>query len=76
MAAKRQAVTNPKNTVYAAKRLIGRPYSDPEVEKIKKLVPYEIVKGDNGDAWVSVRGQKMSPSQIGFYGSDQDEGNC
>ena len=49
----------------AAKRLIGRPYSDPEVEKIKKLVPYEIVKGDNGDAWVSVRGQKMSPSQIG-----------
>ena len=65
MAAKRQAVTNPKNTVYAAKRLIGRPYSDPEVEKIKKLVPYEIVKGDNGDAWVSVRGQKMSPSQIG-----------
>ena len=65
MAAKRQAVTNPKNTIYAAKRLIGRPYSDPEVEKIKKLVPYEIVKGDNGDAWVSVRGQKMSPSQIG-----------
>ena len=65
MAAKRQAVTNPKNTVYAAKRLIGRPYSDPEVAKIQKLVPYEIVKGDNGDAWIGVRDQKMSPSQIG-----------
>ena len=76
MAAKRQAVTNPKNTVYAAKRLIGRPYSDPEVEKIKKLVPYEIVKGDNGDAWVSVRGQigsmvltKMKETAESFLGS-------
>ncbi|MGO4450504.1 molecular chaperone DnaK [Phyllobacterium sp. TAF24] len=62
--AKRQAVTNPEGTVFAVKRLIGRRFDDPTVEKDKKLVPYEIVKGDNGDAWVEVHKQKYSPSQI------------
>ncbi len=62
--AKRQAVTNPEGTLFAVKRLMGRRSNDPLVEKDKKMVPYEIVKGDNGDAWVSVRGKKHSPSQI------------
>ncbi len=62
--AKRQAVTNPENTVFAVKRLIGRRYDDPVTEKDKKLVPYEIVNGDNGDAWVEAGGKKQSPSQI------------
>jgi len=62
--AKRQAVTNPENTFFAVKRLIGRRYDDPMVAKDKKLVPYEIVRGDNGDAWVSSEGTKYSPSQI------------
>jgi len=62
--AKRQAVTNPEGTVFAVKRLIGRRFEDPTVEKDKKLVPYQIVKGDNGDAWVEVEGKKYSPSQI------------
>jgi molecular chaperone DnaK len=62
--AKRQAVTNPENTLFAIKRLIGRRYDDPVTEKDKKLVPYKIVKGDNGDAWVEAGGQKLSPSQI------------
>jgi molecular chaperone DnaK len=66
MAAKRQAVTNPENTLYAIKRLIGRRYSDKEVKTISGLVPYEIVKSDNNDdAWVKSRGEKYSPSQIG-----------
>jgi molecular chaperone DnaK len=65
--AKRQAVTNPSNTLYAIKRLIGRRYDDPMVEKDKKLVPYQIVRGDNGDAWVEVKGQKYSPSQISAF---------
>jgi molecular chaperone DnaK len=65
--AKRQAVTNPENTFFAIKRLIGRRYDDPMVEKDKKLVPYEIVKGDNGDAWVESRGKKYSPSQISAF---------
>ncbi|MEN8837739.1 MAG: molecular chaperone DnaK [Celeribacter marinus] len=66
-AAKRQAVTNPENTVFAVKRLIGRRAGDAEVEKDKNLVPYDIVDGGNGDAWVSVKGDKYSPSQISAF---------
>ncbi len=62
--AKRQAVTNPENTIFAVKRLIGRRYDDPMTEKDKELVPYKIVKGDNGDAWVEAGGKKYSPAQI------------
>src|SRR6201991_249013 len=62
--AKRQAVTNPENTVFAVKRLIGRRYEDPTVEKDKGLVPYKITKAANGDAWVESRGTGYSPSQI------------
>ena len=62
--AKRQSVTNPKNTLFAIKRLIGRQFADDVVQKDIKMVPYEIVKADNGDAWVSVNGEKMSPPQI------------
>jgi molecular chaperone DnaK len=65
--AKRQAVTNPENTIFAVKRLIGRRYDDPVVEKDKKLVPYKIVEGDNGDAWIEVAGKKHSPSQISSH---------
>jgi molecular chaperone DnaK len=67
MPAKRQAITNPENTVYAIKRLIGRRYDDPVVEKDKELVPYKIVPGPNGDAWVEVQGKKYSPSQISAF---------
>ncbi len=62
--AKRQSVTNPKNTLYAIKRLIGRQFKDDVVQKDIKMVPYEIVKADNGDAWVRVNGESMSPPQI------------
>ncbi len=62
--AKRQAVTNPQNTLFAIKRLIGRSYEDPTVTKDKEMVPYKIVKSDGGDAWVEVEGTKYSPSQI------------
>lgn len=65
--AKRQAVTNPENTIFAVKRLIGRRYDDPTVEKDKKLVPYKIAKAGNGDAWVEVEGKTYSPSQISAF---------
>jgi len=66
-AAKRQAVTNPENTLFAIKRLIGRRFDDPMAQKDRGLVPYKIVAGDNGDAWVEVRGTKYSPSQISAF---------
>ena len=65
--AKRQAVTNAENTLYAIKRLIGRSFADNIVKKDSGLVPYKIIKGDNGDAWVEVRGEKYSPSQISAF---------
>jgi molecular chaperone DnaK len=65
--AKRQSITNPENTVYAIKRLIGRRYDDPITEKDKTMVPYHIVRGDNGDAWVEIKGKKYSPSQISAF---------
>ncbi|MFC3180521.1 molecular chaperone DnaK [Cypionkella sinensis] len=65
--AKRQSITNPANTVYAVKRLIGRRFDDPMVAKDKGLVPYDIVQGDNGDAWVAARGTKYPPSQISAF---------
>jgi molecular chaperone DnaK len=65
--AKRQAVTNPENTFFAIKRLIGRRYDDPMAEKDKGLVPYKIVRADNGDAWVESRGKKYSPSEISAF---------
>ena len=65
--AKRQAVTNPEKTIFAVKRLIGRRYDDPMVEKDKKLVPYKISKASNGDAWVEAEGKTYSPSQISAF---------
>src|SRR5882757_2914735 len=65
--AKRQAVTNPENTLFAIKRLIGRRFTDPLVKKDMDLVPYKIVPGDNGDAWVETRGKKYAPSQISAF---------
>ncbi len=66
-AAKRQAVTNPENTLFAIKRLIGRRFDDPMAQKDRGLVPYKIIAGDNGDAWVECRGTKYSPSQISAF---------
>ena len=66
-AAKRQAVTNPEATLFAIKRLIGRTFADPITAKDKDMVPYKIVKGGNGDAWVEARGEKYSPSQVSAF---------
>ena len=62
--AKRQAVTNPKNTIYAAKRLIGRKFKEKAVQKDIDLMPFKIIEASNGDAWVSVNGQELAPPQI------------
>lgn len=67
IAAKRQAVVNPENTLFATKRLIGRKFTDPEVQKDISQVPFKIVQHTNGDAWVEARGQKYSPSQVGGF---------
>jgi|SaaInl4_150m_RNA_FD_contig_121_38030_length_3794_multi_16_in_0_out_0_1 molecular chaperone DnaK len=65
--AKRQGVTNPENTLFAIKRLIGRPYDDPMTKKDMDMVPYNIVSADNGDAWVEARGEKYAPSQVSAF---------
>ena len=66
-AAKRQGVTNPKNTLFAIKRLIGRAYDDPTTQEDKTMVPYEIVRADNGDAWVEAHDERYSPSQVSAF---------
>ncbi len=65
--ARRQAITNPENTIFAVKRLIGRRYDDPLVQKASKVLPYKVVRGDNGDAWVEIRGKKYSPAEISAF---------
>lgn len=67
IAAKRQAVTNPENTLFATKRLIGRRFDDAATQKDTKILPYKVVRANNGDAWVEAKGQKYSPSQIGAF---------
>lgn len=62
--AKRQAVTNPQNTLFAIKRLIGRRFQDEEVQRDESIMPFKIISADNGDAWIDVKGQKLAPPQI------------
>jgi|SRR5579883_3520380 molecular chaperone DnaK len=73
--AKRQSITNPENTIFAIKRLIGRRYDDPITQKDKGMVPYRIVRGDNGDAWVEIRGKKYSQPGQRLHPAE-DEGDC
>jgi len=65
--AKRQAITNPENTIFAVKRLIGRRFDDPLVQKAMKVLPYKVVRADNGDAWVEIRGKRYSPAEISAF---------
>src|ERR1044072_9736521 len=65
--AKRRAITNPQNTVFAIKRLIGRRFDDPLVQKAMKVLPYKIVKADNADAWVEIRGKRYSSAEISAF---------
>ncbi|HEU0169246.1 MAG TPA: Hsp70 family protein, partial [Chloroflexota bacterium] len=62
--AKRQAITNPENTIFSIKRFMGRKFEDPEVNRDKQLMPYKVVKADNGDAWVEIGDKKYSPPEI------------
>ena len=72
--AKRQAVTNPESTLFAIKRLIGRRHDDPSARRFAELMPYRVVSGDNGDAWVEVEGRKYSPSQVSSFTAAQAQG--
>lgn len=74
--AKRQAVTNPQNTLFAIKRLIGRRFQDEEVQRDEAIMPYKIIAADNGDAWLDVKGTKMAPPQISGEVLKKNEENC
>ena len=74
--AKRQAVTNPENTIFAVKRLIGRNFEDPTVKKDVEAAPFKIINSEKGDAWIEAKGQKYSPSQISAFILTKNERNC